>query len=72
MTFFEKYRNAFRKNSLRNVPKRMSFIVWVGLLCLEMGCAREESADQKIRTFLERKSTEIESRLILNELSQVR
>lgn len=72
MTFFEKYRNAFRKNSLRNVPKRMSFIVWLGLLCLEMGCAREESADQKIRTFLERKSTEIESRLILNELSQVR
>lgn len=41
------------------------------MLFLTAGCA-QETQEQKLRTFFERKSTEIESRLILNELSQVR
>ncbi len=68
MFFFRKYRTSRRTSILQ---QGMVLGGCLAMLCFWGGCA-QESADQKIRTFFERKSTEIESRIILNELSQVR
>ncbi|MEJ5258957.1 MAG: hypothetical protein WHS88_02080 [Anaerohalosphaeraceae bacterium] len=67
MSFFRKYRFSLQVVFLREliISGTLAFLFFT------VGCAQEPS-EQKLRTFFERKSTEIESRLILNELSQVR
>jgi Flp pilus assembly secretin CpaC len=54
------------------VQKGLGVLFFLSVFLSVLGGCAPHTEEEKLRTFFERKPTEIESRLILNELSQVR